>query len=113
MSSPLLSRQSVPLASPPAEADEAGEKDVTAEPAAIEGSEEELPSEKVMGKRRQRSTSGSGLVPVAEQVLAGAVDEGVEGERFVGKHGFVPTEGWVSSWREGLVPTLPAFFLKG
>jgi len=95
ISSPRASRTSVPLAALAAgeEADEA-EKEAG-------GGGSQL-SEKARGKMRARSTSGSGgLPPVTEHALAGATDEPIEGGTFVGKNGFVPTEGWVSSWREG------------
>lgn len=67
-------------------------------------------SEKVQGKRRERSLSsatlggGLGSLPnMSELSLIGGSGSGVEEEmgQFVGKNGFVPTEGWVASWREG------------
>ncbi|KAM0746881.1 hypothetical protein T439DRAFT_306349 [Meredithblackwellia eburnea MCA 4105] len=57
---------------------------------------QEVPSEKAMGKRRERSLSVS-TIPMNDLNL-----EGGDGETFVGKNGFVPSESWVSSWREGL-----------
>ncbi|GAA5861926.1 hypothetical protein JCM1840_006877 [Sporobolomyces johnsonii] len=64
-------------------------------------------SEKALGKRRERTLSLGGL-SVAELSLAepgGVRSPGTDGEEdppFVGKNGFVPTEEWVSSWRQGL-----------
>lgn len=108
ISSPRVSRTGVPLtASPAAEEVEEAEKEVGEGGAGVGGAggAGEV-SEKARGKMRARSRSGSGvgvqgLPPVVERALEGAVDEVGEGERFVGKNGFVPTEGWVASWREG------------
>ncbi|GAA5969685.1 hypothetical protein JCM3765_006112 [Sporobolomyces pararoseus] len=70
------------------------------------GDETEL-SEKAAGKRRERSLSSLGTFNMSElslnegsgtQASTVSEDEGT----FVGKNGFVPTEQWVSSWREGL-----------
>ncbi|KAK4700481.1 hypothetical protein P7C70_g5768, partial [Phenoliferia sp. Uapishka_3] len=55
-----------------------------------ENAEGEVPSEKAMGKRRERSLSDATLMGVE-------ASEASEGEVFVGKHGFVPTESWLRS----------------
>jgi len=70
-----------------------------------QGGEEEAVSEKVAGKRRERSLSstlgaaGFNMSELSLNETSGntAEDEGP----FVGKNGFMPTEQWVSSWREG------------
>lgn len=79
-------------------------------------------SEKSLGKRRERNLSLGGLsladLSLASPPLGSATNAsrsslsldaatagagGVAGEErpFVGRNGFVPTEPWVSSWREG------------
>lgn len=51
------------------------------------------PSEKAMGKRRERSSSVSTLTTATGDL---SIEGSEGGEVFVGKHGFVPSEGWVS-----------------
>lgn len=65
-------------------------------------------SEKAAGKQRARSTSQSSFPSASLNAShadltslysdAGDADEGP----YVSKSGFMPTEGWVASWREGL-----------
>ncbi|GAA5936971.1 uncharacterized protein JCM15063_000114 [Sporobolomyces koalae] len=64
-----------------------------------------LLSEKAAGKRRERSLSALGSVNLSQLSLNidSGTSSGVEDPGpFVGKNGFVPTETWVASWREGL-----------
>lgn len=58
------------------------------------GEDESTLKSKMKERRKSSSLSLAGL----------AIDdaEPVEAEEFVGKNGFVPTEGWVASWRERL-----------
>lgn len=56
-------------------------------------------SEKARGKMRERSTSNL-VSDVSSPDLSSHEEEESEGV-FQGKNGFVPTEGWVASWREG------------
>lgn len=56
-------------------------------------------SEKARGKMRERSTSNL-VADVSSPDLSSHEEEESEGV-FQGKNGFVPTEGWVASWREG------------
>ncbi|GAA5901792.1 uncharacterized protein JCM6883_000399 [Sporobolomyces salmoneus] len=67
--------------------------------------EEVQVSEKAAGKRRERSLSSTlGTFNMSELSLNESVMTTTTSEegQFVGKNGFVPTESWVSSWREGL-----------
>ncbi|ORY88647.1 high-temperature-induced dauer-formation protein-domain-containing protein [Leucosporidium creatinivorum] len=61
-------------------------------------------SEKARGKMRARRTDSVSSLSVADLSLGGngAQSSAEEGQPFVGKNGFVPTEGWVASWRGGL-----------
>ena len=61
---------------------------------AAESDVEPTAESKMKGRRKSSSVSLAGL----------ALEEGevAEPEEFVGKNGFVPTEGWVASWRERL-----------
>lgn len=63
------------------------------------------PSEKARGKMRASSSTAS--IPTLSQTEEDESEPREMVERrdeapFVGKHGFVPTEAWVSSWRSGL-----------
>lgn len=58
-------------------------------------------SEKARGKRRERSESNVAAARLADLNLRGAVDVPATTTTFVGKNGFVPTESWVASWRQG------------
>lgn len=74
-------------ASPPKEGEEGAEKEV---------------SEKARGKMRERRTDSISSLSVADLSLGANGGASVEeGQPFVGKNGFVPTEGWVASWRGG------------
>lgn len=70
-----------------------------------EGKGEGRPSEKARGKMRERRTDSISSLNVADLSLGangGAQAPAVEeGQPFIGKNGFVPTEGWVASWRGG------------
>jgi hypothetical protein len=54
-------------------------------------------SEKARGKMRE----GDGLSLV--QSRSGSLESTSDGRRWVSKSGFMPTESWVASWREGCV----------
>ncbi|GAA5971297.1 hypothetical protein JCM11641_008300 [Rhodosporidiobolus odoratus] len=98
-------------------------EDVTASPLLSprgeEGEAGSTASEKALGKRRERSLSVGSLssltadLALSSPALASPGEgtsresldlSGMSGEQrpFVGKNGFVPTEDWVSSWRDGL-----------
>lgn len=79
---------------PPKEGEEEGGED--------EESEKDV-SEKARGKMRARRTDSVGSLSVTDLSLGGngAQSPVEEGQPFVGKNGFVPTEGWVASWRGG------------
>lgn len=65
-------------------------------------------SEKAAGKQRARSMSQSSFPPsslnASHADLASLYSEGgdIDEGPYVSKSGFMPTEGWVASWREGL-----------
>ena len=63
-------------------------------------------SEKVKGKRPERDgvvegSAASSLNDEDEEEARQSTDADERDQVFVGKNGFVPTEGWVSSWRTG------------
>lgn len=71
-----------------------------------------LLSEKARGKRRQVSSDGfdgvvNGLHGPTEAGQVGDATASAATTMFVGKNGFVPTEAWVSSWRQGSVGLSP------
>lgn len=98
------------IAETPARGEEEAREEGGDEGEGAEGEGEKEVSEKVRGKRRDLGAGGererrresiSSLSVADLSLAAGAGGGAEEGQPFVGKNGFVPTEGWVASWRGG------------